>query len=80
VGSEKTPRPSYDFAPGGGDEPPKEASISALVENPDFETPLAQQTFSQKHGSYFAIAVGVIVMGVAAFTFRLLKAAPREKT
>lgn len=76
VGSERAPRPVYDLAAvvvrGVGD-PPKSATMSPLADNPDYEGPHGARTFSQRYARYFAIALGLVVVGLGVFTFRLLR-------
>jgi hypothetical protein len=80
VGSTSLPRPAYDLASvvvRGVGESPKETTLAPLIENPDFVDPRGPQTFSEKYGKYFAFAMGFVVLGLALFTFRLLKLAPK---
>ena len=81
VGSASAPRPAYDLASvvvrGVGD-PPKPTVLAPLGDNPDFVDPHREPTFSEKYGRYFAVLLGAVVLGLAAFTFRLLRSIPKN--
>ena len=80
VGASPVARPSYDLASvvvRGVGEPPKEAALAPLAENPDYVEPQGTRSFSQRYGTIFAIGFGIVVLGLAVFTFGLLKKVPK---
>jgi hypothetical protein len=80
VGAPTLGRPSYDLPSvvvRGVGEPPKEATLAPLAENPDYIEPQGTRSLSQRYGTFFAVGFGIVVLGLAVFTFRLLKMVPK---